>query len=661
MTRRSPWIVWTALVAGAVACSTSPSGGGTGTPTEDVASTDVSTADAAVDATATDAADATATDVAMDRATPDSATSDAARDTSATDTGPRDAGPPYDPCSMASVVDLNARGMAMGTTTRITSNNNAVGAMAPLRSPCVSSVGHEVVFRYTPRAATRLRISTNNMGTADMFDTVVWAQSACSAIPADAGTTGSLGCNDDASAMPRNLASTFTTAAPVTAGTPIYIVVAGYTASATAAAQGTFELSVTELTTVPAGMACDATGATNVCAMGSTCITSGTTSTCVADGGRGGRCRTGMGATPCDAMLTCSLGTCLPTATAGMPCGSSVAVCAMGTSCVTASMMSTCVADGTRGGRCRTAMGSMPCDAMLTCSLGTCQNTIAVGMPCGAGLGACATGSTCAGPSGSQRCVADGAAGGACRTAMGSMPCDAMLTCTAGTCFRTVAAGAACDVTDTTARCAMGTSCAPMGTGATCQMNGSAAGTNCAAMPLCATGLTCDGDTAANVCRRAGTAGMACNQQFNSVACPMGTACLATSATAATCTATRAETEPNNTPAMPQAAVSTGTAYSGTVGMGTDTADCFAVTVPAMGGLNVETASPGDPGCADNDTVVTIYNAMGTQVARNDDGPRRGLCSFATARGLAAGTYSVCVEGFDAAATYTVSIGVFGP
>jgi hypothetical protein len=92
--------------------------------------------------------------------------------------------------------------------------------------------------------------------------------------------------------------------------------------------------------------------------------------------------------------------------------------------------------------------------------------------------------------------------------------------------------------------------------------------------------------------------------------------------------------------------------------------DCYAVTVPANGTVVAETQVPGRPQCAMNDTVVTLFNAMGTQVAGNDDGPRRGLCSFMTARMLAAGTYALCVRPFSGTsmiAGYTVSIGVFGP
>jgi hypothetical protein len=228
----------------------------------------------------------------------------------------------------------------------------------------------------------------------------------------------------------------------------------------------------------------------------------------------------------------------------------------------------------------------------------------------------------------------------------------------------------ACDLNDASQRCATGTNCAPMGAGATCQATGTAAGTRCNAMaPLCGAGLTCTGTVASGTCRRAGTAGMACDPLYNSVACPAGSACLSTTATAATCAATRAESEPNNTPMMPQAAITASASFSGSVGAGgdggvADARDCYAVTVPANGTVSVETDVPGDPGCEMNDTEVTLYNATGTEVASNDDGPGRRYCSYLRATGLAAGTYTVCVNPLDAAeriAAYTVAIGVFGP
>lgn len=272
-----------------------------------------------------------------------------------------DAGPPYDPCMGA--VDLSAMGMRTGETTRITSNNRMVGAMAPLRAPCGGATGHQVVFRYTPRASTRLRISTDNAGTDNTLDTVVWAQPgpSCASLSPEGGTA--LGCDDDSggssaggdAGVSRAWTSSFTTAA-VTAGQPVYIVVGAWISSSSGlpleghTAQGQFELSVTEITTVAAGGACDPTGAMNTCAMGTTCITAGMTSTCLADGAAGGRCRATGAA--CDSGLACSgsqtssTSRCRMTVAMGGACDPMgvMNVCAAGTTCVTASGMSTCQA-----------------------------------------------------------------------------------------------------------------------------------------------------------------------------------------------------------------------------------------------------------------------------------------------------------------------------
>ncbi|MEZ4405946.1 MAG: hypothetical protein R3A52_05675 [Polyangiales bacterium] len=290
------------------------------------------------------------------------APTDAGGQTDATRSDARaDAGPPYDPCMGA--VDLSAMGMRSGETTRITSNNRMVGAMAPLRAPCGGTTGHQVVFRYTPRASTRLRISTDNPGTDNTLDTVVWAQPgpSCASLSPEGGTA--LGCDDDSggtsaggdAGVSRAWTSSFTTAS-VTAGQPIYIVVGAWISGSTGlpldghAAQGQFELSVTEITTVAAGGACDPMGVMNSCAMGTTCITAGSASTCVADGAAGGRCRATGAA--CDSGLACSgsqtssSSRCRMTVAMGGACDPMgvMNVCAAGTSCVTAGGSSTCQA-----------------------------------------------------------------------------------------------------------------------------------------------------------------------------------------------------------------------------------------------------------------------------------------------------------------------------
>ena len=543
------------------------------------------------------------------------------------DTGPRtdtgsvvdrpavDAGPPYDPCSAASVVDLNAMGTLAGNVTRITRNNNSVGAMAPLRGPC-GSPGHEVVFRYVPRANVRLRISTDNMGTDMLFDTVVWAQTMCASAVGDGGVSA-LGCSDDNGTAPRTRASAFTTAAPATMGTPIFIVVAGYTPPAGMGfvPQGNFELTVTEIASVAVGGMCDPTGATNVCAMGSVCFAA------------------------------------------------------------TGAMMGTCVADGALNGACR-AMG-MACDGALVCSgsatssTSRCRTAVAAGAACDPMrvMNVCATGSNCVTRNGASTCVAPGSAGGTCR--MTEPRCDGMLSCSpAGVCRTIIAVDGACETSNATTVCAAGGTCVGAMPGAamgTCRGAGTAAGTACRdAAPRCDTGLDCSIMTGAGVCRRTIASGAACVPASNAELCAMGTACRPTTASAGTCTMGTPETEPNNTPMMAQAPMTASAVYSG-MASSMDT-DCFRVTVPMGGGIYAESNLPATPSCPNGgpDPVITVYNPAGMEIDGVDDG--RGLCGTLTpaisadVRNLPAGTYTVCIEGFNTmVANYLLTVGVIPP
>lgn len=154
---------------------------------------------------------------------------------------------PYDPCAPGAVRDLNALGTRAGATTRVVANNRTVGRMGPLDAPCARGyVGHQVAFRYVPRATTRLRVSTNDEATDARLDTVVFAVNQCGPVP-DGGAA--LGCSDDTGDPPRDHATTFVTDANVRAGEPLYIVVSGFLHATSELwdSQGTFALSVTEL------------------------------------------------------------------------------------------------------------------------------------------------------------------------------------------------------------------------------------------------------------------------------------------------------------------------------------------------------------------------------------------------------------------------------
>ncbi len=657
------------------------------------------------------------------------------------DVGVIDTGPPYDPCAAGSVIDLTTAGTITGQTTRYTGSNTATGASAPLRIACgLSSTGHEVALRYTPRANVRLRVSTNNEGTTADFDTVVWAQAACASL-----TTASmaLGCNDDVGEGTRRLTSTFTTTAAVTAGTPVYIVVAGYGTNST----GTFALSITEVVPGMAGGECDPADMMG-CVTGLRCVPIGTSTmmgTCIADGTAGGRCRSAGLA--CDAGLTCSgvvtatTARCRATVAVGGACDPTGAanICAEGANCITASGASTCVADGTVGGRCRAT--GMACDATLVCSgsasntASRCRATIAVGGACDlAGTGdPCVTGSTCLTVAGNTTCVADGAVNGRCRGT--GVACDTGLGCngtasaTASRCVTAVAVGGACP---TGSICTSGSTCLSMvcmadgalngrcrATGMACDAglgcNGTASATAsrcvtavavggaCTSMSVCASGSRCLSSGGSMICVADGGAGtlcradaprcntsLTCSSAFvmplegwclstvatgatcdwtgRSTMCPTGEGCVATSATAGTCTAAQAEMENNNSFNPPTTVSSTGASVTGSIAAGDR--DCFGLMVPAGGSIYAQVQLPGEPGCprGGSDPMLFLYRPDGSQLTSQDDTDGFGLCPMinptviSNARNVSGGRYTVCVTGLLSSSVvpnYLLSFGYY--
>lgn len=181
---------------------------------------------------------------------PRDATIDAPRD-AAIDTAPDAAQDvdlrPYDPCAPSLLRDLNALGTRDGGATTVLGDNLSVSRLGPLGSPCAGSMtGHQVTYRYTPRATTRLRISTNDARTDARLDTVVFALTSCR--PVGDGGAHAIGCSDDSGDPPRDHATTFVTDEDVTAGAPVYIVVAGFLHATRELfdSQGHFALTVTE-------------------------------------------------------------------------------------------------------------------------------------------------------------------------------------------------------------------------------------------------------------------------------------------------------------------------------------------------------------------------------------------------------------------------------
>jgi hypothetical protein len=568
-------------------------------------------------------------DVAADR----SADGAADRPTDRADTSP-----PANPCNAA--VDLSMRMPGMDGVLRVMGNNSSapevqVGDL----SACMLKDGiktNPVVYRYTMRSTARLVVSTDNPGTDDMVDTILAVLPMCSE------TAAAIACNDDIARG--NLQSSVTTR-ELMMGTTVFIVVGGYGGQTPGEPTGPFELTIRE----------------------------------VNPGGPGGPCRTT--APFCDMGLQCTAamptmtapGTCVTPVPVGMPC-TAMSVCVTGSACIAnpgSTTMGTCRADGSAGGRCRT-MG-MPCDMGLSCTArmptasapGLCRTTVAVGAECDPTqvMNACAAGSSCRpsptamNPSRSI-CVTDGTRGGLCRTE--SPRCDAMLECSAttpATCRAAAMAGGQCDLTNVSTYCPMGQTCVPnaMLNDGVCAPAGTAAGAACRDMaPRCDGMLTCSTESGAGVCRRTVPVGMNCDLRYRSTTCAMGSVCLGTSATAVTgtCTMPTMEMEPNNMAAMGNGPVTTTTIFRGAIMPGTDV-DCFRVTVP-MGATLTAFTSDENGTCnlgMGADTVLTLHNPMGMQIAENDDFSGRGFCSEINpmtmgAGMLSPGTYALCVRAY---------------
>lgn len=245
-----------------------------------------------------------------------------------------------------------------------------------------------------------------------------------------------------------------------------------------------------------------------------------------------------------------------------------------------------------------------------------------VGGACGAGS-VCATGATCVANIGSTTmgtCLASGSNRGLCRTT--GTACDTGLSCTVempsaganGQCLPPAMVGQPCGQLGV---CVMSSVCPNF-------LIGGSAPSDAGVVDAGATdaGSAMDGGTTPAVTR--------------------------------ICVAPVPETEPNNTPAMPQAAVTSSTVFTGALPDG-DT-DCYSVTVPAGTTIFAETSDTnGTCNLGEGaDTLIRVYRQGETTVlAENDDAAGRGYCS--TVNGatpvtaltrVAAGTYSVCVTSY---------------
>lgn len=518
-------------------------------------------------------------------------------------------------------------------------------------SGCFSGgmVGAFNVYQYTMRAAGALRVSTANTGTSASFDTFLAVLGSC--IPSGR----SIACNDNASSTVRQ---STTTTGWLGAGQRVVIVVGGRGTTASNVARGRFELTLRELR----------------------------------EGSLDGPCR--LEGEACDTGLLCTAlhpnvearGVCRRPVALGMPCTAS-SLCVRGASCIAnagSTTMGTCLADGANGGVCN--VGRTPCDAGLTCTVripapdntGLCRPTLLAGAECDTTFtrGVCAAGLSCrqaptASNPGRYLCFATGARGGSCRA--DSPRCDEGLECSTGTsptCRAQVPRGAACDPTGNADFCEMGFACAPdeMFAGGTCVALGGA-GTPCrATAPECDAGLVCMAVNGRNVCRREVALDAACDWRYGSTRCAMDATCLPAGPSRGVCALPEMETEPNNSPSMPQGPVLRSSIFRGSITAGSDTMDCYRVRVPERASLFIETHD-NMGGCHPGDPIVGVLNASGAVVAENDDIASTVLCSRLDGRSsgplhaMAGGDYTVCIRSFNTAqsiAQYYLTIAVIG-
>ncbi len=301
----------------------------------------------------------------------------------------------------------------------------------------------------------------------------------------------------------------------------------------------------------------------------------------------------------------------------------------------------------------------------------------AVGTTCGE-FDACVTNSDCLSSMTDAThyvCVAEGAQGGYCTGTAGTT-CNAGLTCSSSsqTCVAMAASGASCDAAGEYYACTAGSSCSPLPTATNhmayaCVPDGTAGGQCHATPPECTNPAQC---APGNVCQNSIAPGGTCDLLGGTTNCTMNAVCAPMSATVATCLATTATpTGSHATPATAVAPVTHTTVYTGTLASATDVV-CYGVTVPMGGSIYTETHQPGGPNCdpMGADTLLTVYNPAGMSIAQNNVESPSSICSridpavTATAHGLAAGTYAVCVgtttgpATMGASITYSVTLGI---
>ncbi len=602
-------------------------------------------------------ADAPATDVSRDAWTPTDAPVDAP-----VDAGPRCPTLPEQPaeqtgalCDEANVTDI---------TDRVAAGRHFIGWVNAPRRPtsqvmndgCSLRGGElplrELVLRYRMRATSRLRVSTDHLGSycgpEGLKDTFVGLYRACGVGAAEPRGAAALGCASDVIFDGAGPATVLSNGA-IPAGELVYIVVGTFARGTSAPPIAPYELSVDEVAEPRTDDPCLPEFLFGGCPAEHTCVAPSQYS-------NQGRCRRDG---------TAAQTPCRPATDAG---ATDAAVDASADASADAETL-----DGDASG-----------DGAVDAPGATVDNRCDPGLRCisfTSGAAVCYApreyGESCDGEAAVCRrftywncireprdpttgtCRQDGLSAGARCGTDRSAPCPAGLTCSgetnAATCRATSAVDQPCDPFGLTSACGAGLSCvrstsAPF----TCRPDGSTAGAACREeSPRCDSGLSCSSESGPGRCAQTLAAGAtACDPRYGSTRCPTGQACLATGFETGRCVAVTPESDADNNHPLLAQPVTLPIVIRGGLPLSGDV-DCFAFDLPEGAAISAETSNGAGWCAGDEDTVITVRDLENRVIEGNDDHISFHVCSRVDGtwtntplRSLAAGRYAVCVASF---------------
>lgn len=502
---------------------------------------------------------------------------------SGSDAGGDGSSNPFAFCYDSQIVDLSARGTRTGNAIEYRGSN--AGAPTPpeiLAKPCASPKPlHIVPHTYKMTRTARLRASGH------AADAYLWVQTTCAAFEAT--------CSQNFRASPGDPA-VVQSAAAFDAGATVYVLLASGDRGG-GAPGGDYRLVVEEIDPVPLGAPCDPSQVADPCVPGASCVP--------ASHYNGFDYDLFIGVLP----------------TRGV-----------------------CVADGTAP---RTACrADQSCDAPMACHGSTCLVIGTANAPCSLDECSCATGlwwlATSVNDPLPGTCKADGQLGGRCHRDV--YTCDVGTCGGHGNCITQVATGGACDLFQRTTECQRDT-CVAQGSLASAVCTSTSAGAPCS-VACFDTSLTC----VDSVCVHPRASGGPCFPRQRQDACPASEVCAATEFSTGSCRTAIAEAnEPNDSPGQAGAPVALPAVIAGALSPG-DHRDCYTIAVPQGGNVYAE-LNDGRTGCPYYAIRAIELHDPARRLIEGSHayaGPCQiidGAQPLSAARGLAAGTYTLCVVG----------------